>query len=154
MQLAYPDTFMLRQSFNADTGFCAKILTSRQELDLGKQQKADIECHRVPPFGRSNQPAIDRRCHGNELSNVRAAKSVVGVAGFEPTTPCPPDKCANQAALHSDCRPYRESFSPPQRTSWQSDAHFTLRAPPPEGACIQRAPSTTRAADRDGQPTG
>ena len=28
--------------------------------------------------------------------------SMVGVAGFEPTTPCPPDKCANRAALHSD----------------------------------------------------
>jgi hypothetical protein len=28
---------------------------------------------------------------------------MVGVAGFEPTTPCPPDKCANRAALHSDC---------------------------------------------------
>ena len=27
---------------------------------------------------------------------------MVGVAGFEPTTPCPPDKCANRAALHSD----------------------------------------------------
>ena len=32
---------------------------------------------------------------------------MVGVAGFEPTTPCPPDKCANRAALHSDWRSYR-----------------------------------------------
>ena len=34
---------------------------------------------------------------------------MVGVAGFEPTTPCPPDKCANRAALHSDGRLYREA---------------------------------------------
>ena len=34
---------------------------------------------------------------------------MVGVAGFEPTTPCPPDKCANRAALHSDWRPYSEA---------------------------------------------
>ncbi len=34
---------------------------------------------------------------------------MVGVAGFEPTTPCPPDKCANRAALHSDVTAYREA---------------------------------------------
>ncbi len=34
---------------------------------------------------------------------------MVGVAGFEPTTPCPPDKCANRAALHSDWRRYSEA---------------------------------------------
>jgi hypothetical protein len=27
---------------------------------------------------------------------------MVGMRGFEPPTPCPPDKCANQAALHPD----------------------------------------------------
>ena len=34
---------------------------------------------------------------------------MVGVAGFEPTTPCPPDKCANRAALHSDVTAYRQA---------------------------------------------
>ena len=42
---------------------------------------------------------------GNTSSIV---KEMVGVAGFEPTTPCPPDKCANRAALHSDGGPYRQ----------------------------------------------
>jgi hypothetical protein len=37
MKLAYPDTFMLRHGFNAGRMFCAKILTSRQDMDLGKQ---------------------------------------------------------------------------------------------------------------------
>src|ERR1700722_11885972 len=32
---------------------------------------------------------------------------MVGVAGFEPTTPPPPHSCANPAALHSDGAPYR-----------------------------------------------
>ena len=27
---------------------------------------------------------------------------MVGARGFEPPTPCPPDKCANRAALRSD----------------------------------------------------
>ena len=27
---------------------------------------------------------------------------LVGAAGFEPTTPCPPDKCANRAAPRPD----------------------------------------------------
>ena len=36
-------------------------------------------------------------------------EEMVGVAGFEPTTPCPPDKCANRAALHSDGGPYSEA---------------------------------------------
>ena len=29
-------------------------------------------------------------------------QKLVGMAGFEPTTPCTPSKCASQAALRSD----------------------------------------------------
>ena len=29
---------------------------------------------------------------------------LVGVVGFEPTTPCSQSRCANRAALHPDCR--------------------------------------------------
>ena len=51
---------------------------------------------------------------------------LVGLTGFEPATPCPPDKCANQAALQpaiADNRPDRNA----------SSADFRLEAfvPPP-----------------------
>ena len=42
---------------------------------------------------------------------------VVGLTGFEPATPCPPDKCANQAAL----QPVVSRNSEPIRRLWQDD---------------------------------
>ena len=40
-----------------------------------------------------------------KIKPLNSRRRMVGVAGFEPTTPCPPDKCANRAALHSDLPP-------------------------------------------------
>ena len=50
---------------------------------------------------------------------------MVGVAGFEPTTPCPPDKCANRAALHSDCAGYREAYCAMQQL-YDATSRFKL----------------------------
>jgi hypothetical protein len=50
---------------------------------------------------------------------------MVGVAGFEPTTPCPPDKCANRAALHSDGGPYSEAAQHMQCAPWRSSLAYT-----------------------------
>src|ERR1700684_3795383 len=57
---------------------------------------------------------------------------MVGVAGFEPTTPCPPDKCANRAALHSDEALIEKGLGPrkPARPislgARRAESHFAL----------------------------
>jgi hypothetical protein len=88
-----------------------------------------------------------RGCHpslGYRLSPMRPGQilnSMVGVAGFEPTTPCPPDKCANRAALHSDGRPYRQP-----RRRWQcAGGEFTAHA-----SRAFRAPRCSRLLGRSG----
>ena len=44
---------------------------------------------------------------------------MVGAAGFEPTTPSPPDWCANQAAPRSDTKiRSRSQFSRPEEDDW------------------------------------
>jgi hypothetical protein len=42
---------------------------------------------------------------GREI--LQGLVEMVGARGFEPPTPCPPDKCANRAALRSDGSAYR-----------------------------------------------
>src|SRR5271165_3678049 len=86
---------------------------------------------------RTHQPKAERCCD-NVLFNQAPYRSdlsmvlMVGVAGFEPTTPCPPDKCANRAALHSDGRPY-------------SSPAAAGNAPAPKS---RRSPSRGRAAQQ------
>ncbi len=42
------------------------------------------------------------RAEGGEQRSMGGNLKLVGVAGFEPTTPSTPRKCASQAALHAD----------------------------------------------------
>ena len=35
---------------------------------------------------------------------------IVGVAGFEPTTPCSQSRCANRTALHPELTNYEKAF--------------------------------------------
>src|SRR6266508_2648504 len=44
---------------------------------------------------------IQRRYSHGSAGNARAP-ILVGATGFEPATPCPPDRCANQAAPRPD----------------------------------------------------
>ena len=47
------------------------------------------------------------------LTHLHLICGLVGLTGFEPATPCPPDKCANQAALQpaiADDRPDRNAL--------------------------------------------
>src|SRR5271165_1216550 len=89
---------------------------------------------------RTHQPKAERCCD-NVLFNQAPYRSdlsmvlMVGVAGFEPTTPCPPDKCANRAALHSDGRPYSSpaaagnASAPLGRTEVSDGQESALRDP-------------------------
>ena len=45
------------------------------------------------------QPIISRAAISSQVLEI--IDFLVGVAGFEPATPCPPDMCANRAALYS-----------------------------------------------------
>ncbi len=57
------------------------------------RRKDALSAFRAPDLEPALKPLREAMIRGRKM---------VGVAGFEPTTPCPPDKCANRAALHSD----------------------------------------------------
>ena len=49
------------------------------------------------------------------FAKLNCNRRMVGARGFEPPTPCPPDKCANRAALRSDGSAYRAHGAAMQR---------------------------------------
>jgi hypothetical protein len=56
-----------------------------------KAQTSHIHAHTTAP--KKKAPNSKR---------AKCLNILVGMRGFEPPTPCPPDKCANQAALHPE----------------------------------------------------
>src|SRR6185312_9045768 len=83
----------------------------------------------------------------------REGGELVGAAGFEPTTPSPPDWCANQAAPRSDysmmgrmgpggTRRRRTIVAGPRRSNREFGVIFFRRAPPQAGLS---GPSAHRA---------
>ena len=66
--------------------------------------------------GRRRQPALE--------------ENMVGARGFEPPTPCPPDKCANRAALRSDGSAYSVGLR-----QMQCALHMAVDAIPPQTPC-------------------
>jgi hypothetical protein len=77
----------------------------RDDLRLLGTANEDEPTAEPYPDGEVARPSVDRKHRNSRVRSPGSPQSVdfvVGVAGFEPTTPCPPDKCANRAALHSD----------------------------------------------------
>ena len=92
--------------------FAEELAGKLWRVEIGQYEDGEAP---LPPSWRA--AFAPRRCAptsardaADALASLDKPKGwMVGVAGFEPTTPCPPDKCANRAALHSDGAPYRHS---------------------------------------------
>jgi hypothetical protein len=85
---------------------------------LRKEVYGILECYPINSSGMGARPKSSLWCSGATsaaaLSGSRPVRAIgrlkhapnkhtmVGVAGFEPATPCTPSKCASQAALYAD----------------------------------------------------
>ena len=86
-------------------------MSDRQHTLEGAACGAAVHAKSVPPTAAccwlggldSNQHLRDQKPAVLPLDDrpTTGTPNMVGAAGFEPATPCPPDKCANQAAPRS-----------------------------------------------------
>ena len=85
--------------------------------NLGKRSGAESVELLVPiqPIPSRSVPIWFRRQKAGGWNGLILWDFMVGARGFEPPTPCPPDKCANRAALRSDASAYRGAAAAMQR---------------------------------------
>jgi hypothetical protein len=91
----------------------AEFVTGRNTEDVSKSCQFSCQKYTInPDFGEAGETAAEEGC--SIRKNEKPGKiwlftvfRVVGLAGFEPTTPCPPGRCATRLRYS----PFRERMA-------------------------------------------